>query len=102
MYNGVKVLDVHSHLHDWTQKRHGSNRLAYPFLPKLTGTMAYGTTKPIASPIGPGKHWDAPGNRDEDFRAIADAHAEYLDERNVDTQILSVHPLQLNSWLEPH
>ena len=101
MYNGTKVLDIHSHIHDWTQGRHGSGRLGRPFLSTLMGAAGFGASAPLPSPIGPGKHWDALGNRDEDFKAVADAHAKYLDVRNIDSQVLSVHPLNVHGWMEP-
>ena len=98
MYNGTKVLDVHSHIHDRNQPR----RHATPFLTTLMGALGRGASGPVPSPIGPGKHSDLPGNTDEDFKAVADAHAKYLDVRNIDTQILSPHPLNIHGWMEPH
>lgn len=104
MYHGVKVLDVHSHIHDipMTDRRQAP-RLGYPFWSTLFGIPGLGTSKPLPSPIGPGKHSDQPGNRDEDFKAVAAALAKYLEVRNVDTQILSPHPLWFHGWMEqPH
>ncbi len=97
MYNGVKVLDMHSHIHDRSQP----HRHAYPFLATLMGAQGIGASGIIPSPVGPGKHSDQPGNTDEDFKAIAASLAKYMDERNIDTQVLSVHPLNVHGWLEP-
>lgn len=96
MYHGVKVLDVHSHIHDLNKPY----RHATPFLSKIMGSDAMGTTQLVASPIGPGKHSDQAGNRDEDFKAIAESLIRYMDVRNIDTQILSPHPLNIHGWME--
>ena len=54
----------------------------------------------MPSPIAPGKHSDRPGNRDEDFQAVASALAKYLEVRRIDAQIISPHPLQFHGWME--
>ena len=89
MYNGTKVLDVHSHVRP--------HRAAYLFFNDLVHSRLA-----LESPIGPGKHSGIAGMRDEDFRSMASSHAEYLDERNIDTQILTPHPLRVFGWLEPY
>ena len=101
MYHGVKVLDVHSHVHDISMTdRSQPPRLANPFWSTLAGLPGLGASKPLPSPIGPGKHSQQPGNRDEDFQAVSAALAKYMDARNIDTQILSPHPLQIHGWME--
>ncbi len=89
MYNGTRVLDVHSHIRP--------PRAAYLYLTSLLASN-YATS----SPIGGGRHADQPGMRDEEFKAAADSHAKYLDERNIDVQILSPHPIEIHGWMEPH
>lgn len=58
-----------------------------------------GSSGVIPSPIGPGKHSDQAGNTDEDFKAVAASLAAYMDERDIDTQVLSVHPLNVHGWM---
>jgi predicted TIM-barrel fold metal-dependent hydrolase len=101
MYGNVKVLDVHSHIHDIPMTdRSQSPRLAYQFWHDLNFIAGMGASKPVPSPIGPGKHSDRPGNRDEDFQAVAAALDKYLDTRRIDHQIISPHPLQFHGWIE--
>ena len=101
MYNGLKVLDVHSHIHDiGMTDRTQAPRLAYQFWHDLFFIQGLGASKPVPSPIAPGKHSDRPGNRDEDFQAVANALAKYLEARKIDAQILSPHPLQFHGWME--
>ena len=101
MFNGVKVLDVHSHIHDtYMTDRTQSPRLAYPFWHDLFWIPGFAASKPIPSPIAPGKHSDQPGNRDEDFKAVAASLAKYLAARKIDAQIISPHPLQFHGWME--
>ena len=101
MYNGMKVLDVHSHIHDVSMTdRTLQPRLGSPFWSTLASIPGLGASRPLPSPIGPGKHSDQPGNRDEDFQFVA-AHLEkYIDDRSIDAQILSPHPLQFHGWME--
>ncbi|MCL2393728.1 MAG: amidohydrolase [Acidimicrobiaceae bacterium] len=94
MYNGVKVLDVHSHIR-WQPA-------AMTFMNQLIIS-----NHPIKSPIEGGKSVDpksrqAAGMLDEDWQAAADSHAAYLDVRNIDTQILGPHPVEVNGWLPRH
>ena len=101
MYSGMKVLDVHSHIHDVSMTdRSQPPRLGSPFWTTLASIPGLGATKPLASPIGPGKHSDQPGNRDEDFKTVAAALGKYIEVRSIDTQILSPHPLQFHGWME--
>jgi predicted TIM-barrel fold metal-dependent hydrolase len=101
MFNGVKVLDVHSHIHDIPMAdRTQAPRLAYQFWHDLYFIRGQGASKPVPSPIAPGKHSDQPGNRDEDFQAVANALAKYLEVRKIDAQIISPHPLQFHGWLD--
>ena len=101
MYHGVKVLDVHSHIHDVTMvDRTLTPRLGQPFWNTLAGIPGLGASKPIPSPIGPGKHSDQPGNKDEDFKAVGAALTKYMDVREIDAQIISPHPLQIHGWTE--
>jgi len=93
MYNGIQVLDVHSHL-----------RATLPTAMFLTRLFAGNTA--TASPIAPGRQPPpgpfGEGMRDEDFHRAAERHAAYLDERNIDVQILGPHPVDYNGWMEPH
>src|SRR5204862_1446453 len=101
MFHGVKVLDVHSHLHDVTMTdRRLKPHLGRPFWTTLTSIPGRGARGPLPSPIGPGKHSDEPGNRDEDFQHVAGVLARYLDTRNIDVQIISPHPLEFHGCME--
>src|SRR5204863_10058307 len=101
VFNGVKVLDVHSHIHDISMTdRTQAPRLAYQFWHDLWFIQGHGAAKPVPSPIAPGRHSDRPGNRDEDFQAVAASLAKYLEARKIDAQIISPHPLQFHGWME--
>src|SRR3954468_20951092 len=101
MFHGVKVLDVHSHYHDVTMMdRTLAPHLDSPFWTTLSGLPGLGANRPLPSPIGPGKHSDAPGNRDEDFKYVAGELAKYLDDRSIDVQIMSPHPLEFHGWMD--
>ena len=101
MYGNVKVLDVHSHIHDIPMTdRSQKPRLSYQFWHDLHFIPGFGASKPIPSPIGPGKHSDRPGNTDEDFKAVSAHLAKYVHDRNIDHQIISPHPLQFHGWIE--
>jgi predicted TIM-barrel fold metal-dependent hydrolase len=87
VYNGVKVLDVHGHV---SAPPAGQ---AY-----LLSMLASNT--PSASPLSGGA--PRPGMADEDFRSAAASHARYMDERNIDVQIIGPRPFMMLGWMEPH
>lgn len=94
MYNDIKVLDVHSHIR-WQP-------MAMTFLNQL-----FMSNHPIPSPIAGGKEIDpksrmAKGMMDVDWKEAADKHAAYLDDRNIDIQILGPHPVEVNGWMPRH
>jgi predicted TIM-barrel fold metal-dependent hydrolase len=89
MYNGIPVLDVHSHIR-WQR---GANSF-------MNFLMSSNTALP--SPLAGGKSSEVPGMRDEDFREAAERHAKYLDEHSIDVQILGPHPVEVHGWMEPH
>src|SRR4051794_399042 len=54
-------------------------------------------TSPIGQdPAGPGRVTL------EDFRTAADGHAAYMDERNIDVQVIGPRPFLTMGWMEPH
>src|SRR5579875_1896579 len=91
MYNNVKVLDVHAHLS----------------VPQTANTLALGmmaSNTPVPSPLGSKKpiYSFIPPVSEEAFRASADAHVAYIDERHIDVQILGPRPFMQLGWMEPH
>src|SRR5215467_6438302 len=60
-----------------------------------------GSNTPMNSPIGQDKAGPA-GVSKEDFRAAALGHARYMDERNIDVQIIGPRPFLMLAWMEPH
>ena len=38
----------------------------------------------------------------EEFRAAAQGHAQYMDERNIDVQVIGPRPFMALGWMEPH
>jgi predicted TIM-barrel fold metal-dependent hydrolase len=89
MYDDTSVLDVHSHIR-W-------QRGAASFMNMLLASYTA-----LPSPLAGGKSSDLPGLRDEEFREAAARHASYLDQRQIDVQILGPHPVEVNGWMEPH
>ncbi|MDE3076333.1 MAG: amidohydrolase [Chloroflexota bacterium] len=88
MYKGTKVLDVHGHV---TAPPAGQGY--------LTVMLASNTATP--SPLssgGPGR----PGMTDEDFRNSALTHVKYMDDRNIDVQIIGPRPFMMLGWMEDH
>jgi predicted TIM-barrel fold metal-dependent hydrolase len=87
MYQNTKVLDVHGHV----SVPPSSNAL----LPLMLGANT-----PMPSPLS------APGARatatEEEYRAAAAGHVRYLDERNIDVQIIGPRPFMMLGWMEPH
>jgi predicted TIM-barrel fold metal-dependent hydrolase len=88
VYNNVRVLDVHGHV-------------SVPFSANSFLVLMMGSNTPMASPIGQDKAGPA-GVSLEDFRTAAAGHAKYMDDRNIDVQIIGPRPFLMLGWMEPH
>jgi predicted TIM-barrel fold metal-dependent hydrolase len=89
MYNDVKVLDVHAHV---SHPMHGMGR-ALMFM--------QATNMPVPSPIDtPGA--DEAGLGEEHWQQAIAQHVAYIDERQIDVQILGPRPFLMLGWMEPH
>jgi predicted TIM-barrel fold metal-dependent hydrolase len=88
MHNGYPVLDVHGHV-------------TVPQAANAQLVMMLGSNTPAASAIGQPQAGPA-GVTPEEFRAAADRHAAYMDERNIDVQIIGPRPFLMMGWMEDH
>jgi predicted TIM-barrel fold metal-dependent hydrolase len=88
MYNGVKVLDVHAHPR--------SPAAADAFLARILGVNAL-APPPLASGSS-----QQPGLTDDDFRKAAEPHVRYIDQLNIDVQLLGPGPTRTMGFIEPH
>ncbi|MTD55486.1 amidohydrolase family protein [Amycolatopsis pithecellobii] len=92
MFDGYKVLDIHSHLsappehHSFLAMLLGSNTaMPSPYSHTQLDTIA------------------GPGVIDEDRLAASFArHIAYLDDRDIDVQLLGPRPFTVNGWMAPH
>jgi predicted TIM-barrel fold metal-dependent hydrolase len=86
MYNGTKVLDVHGHV----TVPPASN--AY-----LSGILASNSL--TRSPLVTGR-----GNAvsEDDYKAAAARHIAYMDERDIDVQLIGPRPFLMLGWMAPH
>jgi predicted TIM-barrel fold metal-dependent hydrolase len=87
MYNGVKVLDVHSHV-------------VRPNTTYLFATSMLASNSASPSPLSSGKGRDPA--KEEDYEAEANKHVKYLDERNIDVQVLGPQPFLMFGWMPEH
>jgi predicted TIM-barrel fold metal-dependent hydrolase len=88
VYQDTPVLDVHGHV--------TVPQAANSFL-----VMMLGSNTPMASPIGQPAAGPA-GVTPDDFRTAAAGHAKYMDDRNIDVQIIGPRPFLTMGWMEPH
>jgi predicted TIM-barrel fold metal-dependent hydrolase len=88
VYNGVKVLDVHAHPR--------SPVASDAFLARILGVNS-----PAATPLASGSS-QQPGCTDEDFRQAAEPHVRYIDQLNIDVQLLGPGPTRTMGFIEPH
>ena len=88
MYQDIPVLDVHGHV--------TVPQAANAFL-----VMMLGSNTPMPSPVGQPTAGPA-GVTPDDFRAAAAGHAKYMDDRNIDVQIIGPRPFLTMGWMEPH
>jgi predicted TIM-barrel fold metal-dependent hydrolase len=95
MYNGVKVLDVHAHV-------------TVPFAAYSTLVQLLGSNTARSSTLlkaGKGIPQQYPVHHhltDDDFRGSAADHVAYIDERNIDVQVIGPRPLNQMGWMEDH
>jgi len=86
MYHGTKVFDVHSHV----RRPNGAN---------LFATSMLASNAASKSPL-------SEGGRDtvstEQYFAEAEHHVRYMDERNIDVQLLGPQPFLMFGWMPDH
>ena len=78
MYNGTKVLDVHGHV-------------SVPQASNVYATMLLASNSVTRSPIISGRG----GLSEEEYRAAAARHVAYMDERDIDLQIIGPRPFMM-------
>jgi predicted TIM-barrel fold metal-dependent hydrolase len=88
VYQDISVLDVHGHV-------------TVPQAANSLLVMMLGSNTPMASPIGQPAAGPA-GVTPDEFRAAAAGHAKYMDDRNIDVQIIGPRPFLTMGWMEPH
>jgi predicted TIM-barrel fold metal-dependent hydrolase len=88
VYHNVPVLDVHGHV-------------SVPFGANSFLMLMMGSNTPMASPIGQEKAGPA-GVSPHDFHEAALGHARYMDERDIDVQVIGPRPFLAMGWMEPH
>jgi len=88
VYHDVRVLDVHGHV-------------TVPFSANSFLVLMMGSNTPMASPIGQDRAGPAAVSVEE-FRAAALGHVKYMDERNIDVQIIGPRPFLMMGWMQEH
>jgi len=88
VYHNVRVLDVHGHV-------------SVPFAANSFLVLMMGSNTAMDSPIGHDRAGPA-GVTAADFRAAALGHVTYMDERNIDVQVIGPRPFLMLGWMEPH
>ncbi len=95
MYNGSKVFDVHGHV---TPTPHRNAFLvnlltsnAAQRSPLAAGARARGGNFGRQMDIG-----------DEAYKIAAESHAKYMDDRNIDVQVIGPRPFTMLGWMQPH
>ena len=93
MYNNLKVLDVHGHVSvplsamGWLAMILGSNTA----LPSPLEPTPEGITNPTLS-----------GVTEEEYRSAVERHVSYIDERQIDVQLIGPRPFLMFGWMEAH
>jgi predicted TIM-barrel fold metal-dependent hydrolase len=88
VYENIPVLDVHGHV--------SVPQAANSFLMSMLGSNTA-----IKSPIGSPQAGPAQVTI-EQFQAAALEHIAYLDERQIDVQLIGPRPFLMLGWMEPH
>src|ERR1700739_4673413 len=88
MYDDVQVLDVHGHV-------------SVPPAANTFVVRMMATNTAADSPVGQPKAGPAQVTPEE-FLAAARQHADYLDERSIDVQVIGPRPFMMLGWMEDH
>jgi predicted TIM-barrel fold metal-dependent hydrolase len=91
MYNGIKVLDVHAHVSVPTGANATLVQLLGSNTPRTTSLLKAGKGLPPNFRI-----------TDDDFRYSAAEHVKYIDDRNIDVQVIGPRPLNHMAWMQDH
>jgi predicted TIM-barrel fold metal-dependent hydrolase len=92
VYGGYKVLDIHAHV--------SAPEETQAFLVSMIGSNT-----PVPSPYSAARRIEyTTQNRvsDERLRETFAKHVAYIDERNIDVQLLGPRPYTQFGWMEPH
>jgi predicted TIM-barrel fold metal-dependent hydrolase len=90
MYDDLKVLDVHAHVS------------VPPIANNLLLTML-ASNSAMRSPLSGGPGMPPFGTvPEEQFRQAAAEHVRYIDERDIDVQIIGPRPFMVLGWMQPH
>lgn len=89
MYQGTKVLDVHAHV---SAPMGGMAQMSM-LMQAMNGAMDSPIDGAAAEQFGLG---------DEDFAVSVGRHVAYIDERQIDVQILGPRPFLMQGWMAEH
>ena len=93
MYNGVKVLDVHGHV---SSPEATSNYLML----MMAANTAF--PSPCQRAASPPRVAASAGLSPDDFMKASQRHVDYMDERNIDVQIIGPRPFRVMGFMEDH
>ena len=94
MYHGVKVLDVHGHV---SSPEATSNYLML----MMAANTAFPSPLPTGGvPVAGGRQ--SAGLSPDDFMKASQRHVDYMDERNIDVQIIGPPPFRVMGFMEDH
>ena len=91
MHNGIKVLDVHAHV----SVPQGANATLVQLLG--SNTPRGGTVLKTGQGLPPTFRIT-----EDDFRWAAAGHVQYIDDRNIDVQVIGPRPLNHMAWMQDH
>jgi hypothetical protein len=91
MYNGTKVFDVHGHV---TPTPHRN-----AFLVNLLTSNAAQRSPLSGGRSGGGNFGRQMEIGDDAYQIAAESHAKYLDDRNIDVQIIGPRPFTMLGWM---
>jgi predicted TIM-barrel fold metal-dependent hydrolase len=90
MYKGEKVYDIHGHV-------------TAPDAARGFVTLLLGSNTAMPSPLQRSAEQRAGSElSDEAFQKAATRHAKYMDDRNIDVQVIGPRPFIVLGWMQPH